>query len=57
MMTSDRQLPERAAKACAALRVTFESYSSLSWLRLYSASTSPRSKPLLRSESASWLSM
>ena len=30
MMTSDRQLPARAANACAALRVIAPSYSSLS---------------------------
>ena len=31
MMTSDRQLPDRASNASAALRVTVDSYSSFSW--------------------------
>ncbi len=33
MMTSDRQLPERAAKVSAAVFVIAASYSSFSWLR------------------------
>ncbi len=36
MTTSDRQLPVRASKACAALRVTAESYSIFNSPCLYS---------------------
>ncbi len=46
MITSDRQLPERAAKASDAVRVGPVSYCSCSSDRAYSASSSPFWRPL-----------
>ncbi len=48
MITSDRQLPWRASKASAALRVIEASYSSCSLLRLYSASVNAPARPFVR---------
>ena len=45
MITSERQLPLRASNASAALRVIAESYSSLRWASLRSASTSVCCRP------------
>ena len=48
-MTSDRQLPERVAKASAAVFVIAASYSSFSCDFWYSASISPFCVPFVRS--------
>jgi hypothetical protein len=53
MITSDRQLPLRAAKVSAALRVVAASYSRRSWSRRYMASTSAARGPLWRIAAAS----